>query len=121
MAKKAKQGYSPASDFSGNYGDSAPVSDGKKVGSGDEMRNKSWSNIGGEDTFPSLKNPYIPKASDTYTMKGEKGVDKDDDGIVHSAGSDTWPNLQNPYVPKGETAQSYKMNNGKDTDLVVDK
>ena len=49
MAKKAKQGYSPASDFSGDWSDTAPASDGKSYrgGHADEMRNRSWSNISG--------------------------------------------------------------------------
>ena len=51
MGKKAKQGYSPANDFDG-YSDTAPVSDGKNVGSGDEMRNNSWGNLGGDEPNP---------------------------------------------------------------------
>ena len=122
MAQKAKQGYTPASDFSGDWGDSAPVSDGKSYRGGlaDEMRNRSWGNWGNAETFPELKNPYIPKPFGDYTGT-EKGVDKASDATSQWSSSDTWPALQNPYVPKAETPDSYKMNGGKEEDLVVDK
>ncbi|MCK9459656.1 MAG: hypothetical protein M0R80_08460 [Proteobacteria bacterium] len=122
MAQKAKQGYTPASDFSGDWGDSAPVSDGKSYRGGlaDEMRNRSWSNWGNGETYPELKNPYIPKPFGDYTGT-EKGVDKASDATSQWSSSDTWPALQNPYVPKAETPDSYKMNGGKEEDLVVDK
>jgi hypothetical protein len=83
-------------------------------------RTNSWGNEGGSDTFPNLKNPYIPKPFGDYTMKGEKGVDKEATGQHHSTwqSKDTWPNLHNPHVPKGETPKSYKM---KEKDLIVDK
>jgi hypothetical protein len=88
-----------------------------------EARSHSWGNVGGKDTFPSLSNPYVPKPFGDYTMKGEKGVDKDTFGQHHSTwqSGDTWPKLQNPYVPKAETPHSYKMNKGKEKDLVIDK
>jgi len=125
MAKKARQGYAPAADFTGNWGDPAPVSDGKSYHNGlaDEMRNRSWGNIGGNETFPELQNPYVPKPFGAYTMKGEKGADKagGSDLLTQFSSKDTWPDLQNPYVPKAVTPQSYKMKNGPDTDLVVDK
>ena len=125
MAKKARVGYAPASDFTGNWGDVAPVSDGKSYRNGlaDEMRNRSWGNIGNNDTYPELSNPYIPKPFGTYTMKGEKGADKagGSDLLTQFSSKDTWPDLQNPYVPKAVTPQSYKMKNGPETDLIVDK
>jgi len=125
MAKKARVGYAPASDFTGNWGDSAPVSDGKSYHNGlaDEMRSRSWGNIGGGDTYPELNNPYVPKPFGTYTMKGEKGADKagGSDLLTQFSSKDTWPDLQNPYVPKAVTPQSYKMKNGSETDLVVDQ
>jgi hypothetical protein len=123
MAQNAKKGYTPSSDFSGDWGDSAPVSDGKgyKNGLADEMRNRSWGNLGGEGIYPSLTNPYIPKPFGNYEIKGEKTIDGDSDQLVHQGGSDTWPNLQNPYNPKAETPQTYKMNYGKEQDLVVDR
>ena len=73
-----------------------------------------------------MNNPYVPKPFGDYTMKGEKGVDKDTFGQHHGSwqSSDTWPNLNNPYVPKeaGSTGgQGYKMKDGPETDLVVDK
>jgi hypothetical protein len=123
MAQLAAKPYSPKGDFSGDWGDSLPVSDGKnyKGGLAKQMRNRSWGNVGGPDTYPSLQNPYTPKPFGDYTLKGEPGVDKNSDsGFAQDGGSDTWPNLQNPYCPKAETPQSYKMNNGKEDDLVVD-
>lgn len=102
LAKKAKMGYSPASDFSGEYGDVAPVSDGKnyKGGLADEMRNDAWGNIGGDGVYPSLDNPYTPKPFGDYKIKGEKDVDSDSDQLAHAGGSDAWPALENPYLPK---------------------
>jgi hypothetical protein len=84
------------------------------------MRNRSWSNWGNGETYPELKNPYIPKPFGDYTGT-EKGVDKASDATSQWSSSDTWPALQNPYVPKAETPESYKMNGGKEEDLVVDK
>lgn len=116
MAKKAKQGYAPSSDFSGNWGDPAPVSDGQSYrGNSDEMRNNSWGNIGGEDSYPNLKNPYVPAPFGDYKMKGEKSIDADSGLLGHWSDSDTWPNLQNPYVPKSV------MPKMKSDDLIVDK
>jgi hypothetical protein len=128
MEKKARQGYAPASDFSGDWGDEAPMigQDSMKYKGGKfskEARSRSWGNEAGKDTFPTLKNPYVPKPFGDYTMKGEKGVDKDAFG-QHGAtwqSDDTWPKLQNPYVPKAETPKTYKMNQGKEKDLIVDK
>jgi hypothetical protein len=120
MAKNAAHPYKPSADFSGDWGDTAPVSDGKsyKGGLADEMRSRSWGNIGGNDTYPSLDNPYVPKPFGDYKIKGEKDIDGDSGLLGHEGGSDTWPDLQNPYVPKAETPQSYKM---KSDDLVVDQ
>lgn len=90
------------------------------------MRKNSWGQEGGSEIFPKLKNPYVPKPFGDYTMKGEKGVDKDATGQHHSTwqSGDTWPNLQNPYVPKevgGEGGKGHKMKSGSETDLVVDR
>lgn len=111
------------SKYSGDWPDSAPVSDGKSYHNNlaDKMRNRSWSNVGGPDTYPSLQNPYVPKPFGDYTMKGETGVDKNSDTGLTQVQGDTWPSLQNPYVPKAETPESYKMNKGKEADLVVEK
>jgi hypothetical protein len=123
MAKNAAKPYTPSSDFSGDWGDPAPVSDGKsyKGGLADEMRKDAWGNWANDDTWPSMNNPYVPKAG-VWTMKGEKGADvSGDDDWSRWQSKDTWPDLQNPYQPKAETPYSYKMNNGKEDDLVVDK
>jgi hypothetical protein len=123
MAQKAKQGYAPASDFSGDWGDPAPVSDGKNYRGGlaDEMRNRGHGNWANAETYPELKNPYIPKPFGDYTIKGEKSVDKVSDATSQWSSGDTWPALQNPYVPKAETPDSYQMNHGAEEDLVVNK
>jgi len=128
MAKKASHSYAPSKDFTGDWGDELPMigQDSMTYKGGKhskEARSHSWGNVGGKDTFPSLQNPYVPKPFGDYTMKGEKGVDKDTFGQHHSTwqSGDTWPKLQNPYVPKAETPHSYKMNKGKEKDLVVDK
>jgi hypothetical protein len=123
MAEKARQGYAPSKDASGEWGDPAPVSDGKSYQNGlaGEMRANSWGNVSSNETWPSLSNPYIPKPFGDYTMKGEQGADKADDATVGFQSKDTWPNLQNPYVPTAVTPQTYQMNGGKEQDLVVDK
>lgn len=101
-----------ASAHEGDWGDSAPMigqDDMNYKGKhSDQARNNSWGNSGGSDTFPSLKNPYIPSSLE-FTMKGESGVDKETFG-QHGAtwqSGDTWPALQNPYTPK--PADVYKM------------
>jgi hypothetical protein len=122
MAKNAQKGYSPSSDFSGDWGDPAPVSDGKsyKGGLADEMRKDGWGNWANNDTWPSIDNPYVPKAGE-WTMKGEKGADKDgNDDWSRFQSRDTWPALDNPYVPKeagGPGGTGHKM---KSDNLVVD-
>jgi hypothetical protein len=130
MAKKAKVAGVP-SKFEGEWGDEAPAigQDSMAYKGGKhakKMRNDSWGQEGGKEVFPSLKNPYVPKPFGDYTMKGEKGVDKDATGQFHSTwqSGDTWPGLKNPYVPKeagGPGGKGYKMKDGSETDLVVDK
>ncbi len=100
VSKLASKSYSPASDFKGNVA-VAPVSDGKSYkGSLDkEMQKAPWSDEGSE-TFPNLKNPYMPNKQGEFTMKGEKGVDKED-GLGSFESGDTLPKINNPYLPKG--------------------
>ncbi len=123
MEKNAKKPYQPSADFSGDWGDVAPVSDGKsyKGGLADEMRKDAWGNWTNDNTWPALDNPYVPKAG-VWTMKGEKGADvSGDDDWSRWQSKDTWPALQNPYVPKeagGVGGSGYKM---KSDNLVVDK
>lgn len=116
MAKKASKGYTPSQDFD-PWPDPAPVSDGASYRNGlaDEMRNRSWSNWSSDETWPSLNNPYVPKAGE-FSMKGEKGADKDGESdLSRWQSKDTWPTLQNPYVPDAVTP---KM---KSDNLVVDQ
>lgn len=113
LAKKAAKGYSPSSDASGNYGSPAPAvgSDDMNYKSGKhskEMQDHGFGQEGGGDIFPSLNNPYVPKAYGKFTMKGEKGVDQEH----HSdASSDTYPSLKNPYVPKASGPVTVKDEN----------
>ena len=120
MAQNAAKGYTPSSDFSGDWGDTAPVSDGQsyKNGLANQMRNNSWGNIGGDGVYPSLNNPYIPTPFGDYKIKGEKTIDADSDQLAVDGGSDTWPSLQNPYSPKSENPV---MNHGREADLIVNK
>lgn len=130
MAKKAGHSYTPSKDLSHDWGDVAPAigQDSMDYKSGKHaktMRNDSWGQAGpAGEIFPKLKNPYVPKPFGDYTMKGEKGVDKDNKDWSLWDSGDTWPNLKNPYVPKekvGTGGKGYKMKNGKETDLVVDR
>ena len=107
-AWNAKQGDAVPSKFNGKdeYGvNNAPVSDGKDLGGSDEMANNALGNEGGDHVWPSLNNPYIPDPF-TFTMKGEKGADKDNDEIGTFQSNDTWPNLNNPLHPKADKASS---------------
>jgi len=127
MARNAAHPYKPSSDFEGNFADPLPVSDGAwRMGNGGalagEMRNRAWGNSGGNQVYPSLKNPYVDAPFGDYKIKGEKHIDSDSGNLAHAgSGTDTWPGLQNPYTPSAETPQSYKMNHGKEPDLVVDQ
>lgn len=105
MAQLATQPGHPGS-YKGDWGDSLPAigQDSHDYSSGkhaDEMRNRSWGNKGGKGVWPDLTNPYVPEPFGDYTMKGEKGVDKDwESGEAMWQSKETWPNLQNPYVPQ---------------------
>lgn len=103
----AKQNDAVPSKFNGRdeYGvNRAPVSDGKDFGGEEEMAHNALGNDGSDHTWPSLSNPYVPDPF-KFTMKGEKGVDKDEDEIGTFQSNDTWPNLQNPLHPKARVAQ----------------
>lgn len=104
MAWNAKHTDAVPSNYTGDWGDSAPVSDGKsyKNGMADEMRSNAWGNIGGDDSWPNLSNPYIPKPYGDYKMKEKSAVDDGESDFSRYQDGDTWPNLQNPYVPKGK-------------------
>ncbi len=113
MAEKARKGYAPASDG----GSDAEAWHNRATEK--QFTGQQWTSAGGEDVFPSLDNPYIPKPFGDYTMKGEKGVDKEKSGPGTWQSGDTWPNLSNPNSPRAETPKSYQMKNGEGTDLVV--
>jgi hypothetical protein len=109
MGKNAKHPYTPASDFSGDWGSELPQldQDGKGYKTfGNKSKNTSYVGLMDDgkgkwgDMYPDLSNPYVPK-SITPTLKGEPGVDKNwESGLDMIQNGDTWPNLQNPYVPK---------------------
>lgn len=109
LMKKARMSYAPSSDFSGDYGDVSPASDGKDIKGdvADELATRGWSNEGGENTYPSLNNPYLLNNGE-YAIKGEKTVDSDSDQLAHAGGSDTWPSLQNPYCKPGDSVKEVK-------------
>ncbi len=124
MAQNAQHPYTPSRDFSGDWGDVAPVSDGKnyKGGLADEMRDNAWGNWSNNNTYPELSNPYVPRPFGKYTINDPDGADKSGDSDWSRwQSNDTWPALQNPYVPKAETPYTFKMNHGKEKDLVVDQ
>ena len=74
-----------------------------------QLRDKAWGQEGGNDVFPSLNNPYIPKSFGNYTMKGEKGVDKEK-GDFSADSKDTFPKLNNPYVPQAKGTKKIMEN-----------
>lgn len=109
MAQKARQPYSPASDFTGDWGSELPQLDTDSKGYktfGNKSKNASYVGLMDDgkgkwgDQYPDLQNPYVPKSGE-YTMRGEPGVDKDwEKGLDMYQNGDTYPNLDNPYVPK---------------------
>jgi hypothetical protein len=106
MADLARQPGHPGG-FSGDWGDPAPVSDGKNYTGSErpnEMRHRSWGNIGGKDIFPDLENPFAKiNSADEYTKPYQGTVLRGtDDGLgqASAGGSESWPGLSNPYLPK---------------------
>ena len=121
MEKKAKTSLSQK-DSMGHYPDPLTVSDGEEWSGKDaeQMRNKAWGNIGGDSTYPSLDNPYVPRAG-TFTMPHDTGVDKDSDsGLAQwQDGDKCWPGLQNPYCPVAVKKQVNSDNRVDDVDSRV--
>jgi hypothetical protein len=109
MAQNAKHPYTPASDFTGDWGSELPQldSDGKGYKTfGNKSKNTSYVGLMDDgknkwkDMYPDLENPYVPKAGE-FTLHGEPGVDKNwDKGLDMYQTDDTFPSLENPYVPK---------------------
>lgn len=99
LSKWAKSDAIP-SVHHGDWKSPAPVSDGKSYSGDldDEMQAMGWSNCGGEDTWPTLDNPYLLKPADSFKMK-EKSVVDDGDELAQNQSGDTWPALKNPYCP----------------------
>jgi hypothetical protein len=108
LAKKGKHSQSPA-DMEGETPDAQLTSDGKdyRGAAAKELANDGWSNLGGDGVYPSLDNPYVPKA-EVPKIVGEKDVDSDSDQLAHWGDNDTWPNLQNPYSKPSVTPKEAK-------------
>lgn len=107
LAKKGKKSQSPA-EMEGETPDAHHTSDGKvSASAADELANNGWSNLGGEGVYPSLDNPYVPKA-EVPKIVGEKDVDSDSDQLAHWGSGETWPNLSNPYSKDAVTPESVK-------------
>lgn len=107
IARKGKQSQSPA-EMEGETPSAHHTSDGKvSASAAEELANKGWSNLGGEGVYPSLDNPYVPKA-DVPKIVGEKDVDSDSDQLAHWGSSETWPSLSNPYSKDSVTPDSVK-------------
>ena len=106
--KKGKASQSPA-DMTGVKCDAQCASDGKEYtgAAAKELANDGWSNLGGEGVYPSLDNPYVPKAGD-YKILGEKDVDSDSEQLAQWGDGDTWPGLQNPYSKASVTPTEAK-------------
>ncbi len=108
MAQNARHPYTPAQDFTGDWGSELPQldTDGKGYKTfGNKSKNTSYVGLMDDgkgkwgDQYPDLQNPYVPKAI-TPTLKGEPGVDKNwESGLDMWQNDSTWPSLQNPYVP----------------------
>lgn len=95
----AKQTDATASKYNGDFDGMTPSSDGKTYSKAlsAELKDHGHGNIGNNDTYPSLSNPYNLKNAD-YKMKEKSVIDDNEDwGLWQS--EDTWPNLKNPYVP----------------------
>jgi hypothetical protein len=121
MAWCANQGDAIPSKYPGDWGGKLPVSDGKsyKNGMEEEMRNRAWGNWSSDETWPSLKNPYILKPFGDYKMKEKSAVDDGQSDWSRWQSNDTWPNLQNPNVKESPWRKGhYKM---KSDNLVEDK
>lgn len=101
MNKNAKQPGIPG-QYPGDWGDPAPMigQDSMTWKHGDEARNRSWGNKGGDKVWPALTNPYILKPFGDYHMKEPNAATSGDSDWSRWRSGDTWPELQNPYVPK---------------------
>lgn len=120
MAWAAKQTSATASNHNGDM-EGAPVSDGKsyKNNLDKEMANNAWGNWSSDETWPSLKNPYVPKPFGDYKMKEPSAVNDGENDWSRYNSDDTWPNLKNPNVKDSPwDKDKYKMNSDN---LVTDK
>lgn len=104
VRQHAKKSYAPANDLGSDMKDAQMTSDGKNTSgtAAEELAHDGPSNMGGNDVFPSLNNPYILKNAE-YKIHGEKDIDSDSNQLGHVGGNDTWPNLQNPYVKNADS------------------
>lgn len=106
LAGKARKYQSPA-EMQGSTPEHHHTSAGKGADAeaARELGSDGWSNIGGEGIYPSLDNPYVPKA-ETPSIKGERSCDSDSGQLAHWGSEETWPNLSNPYLKASATPKS---------------
>lgn len=106
LAGKARKYQSPA-EMQGSTPEYHHTSAGKgeDAEAARELGSDGWSNIGGEGIYPSLDNPYVPKA-ETPSIKGERSCDSDSGQLAHWGSEETWPNLSNPYLKASATPKS---------------
>ncbi len=118
----ANQHGATASNHNGDL-KGTPVSDGKSYknnGLEDEMKNNAWGNWSSSDTYPDIRNPYVPAPFGDYKMKEPSAANSGEGDWSRWQSDDTFPNLQNPNVkPSPWDTSKYKMK-GTD-DLIVDK
>ena len=99
MTKWNAKQSSVSSNNTGNWRDAAPVSDGKSYNKGhaDEMGHGALGNNASSDTWPDIKNPYVPKFIAPKVK--EKSISSED-GLGDDQFQNTWPKLNNPLSPK---------------------
>jgi hypothetical protein len=99
MTKWNAKQSSVSSNNTGNWRDAAPVSDGKTYNKGyaDEMGHGALGNTASSDTWPDIKNPYVPKFIAPKVK--EKSISSED-GLGDDQFQNTWPKLNNPLSPK---------------------
>jgi hypothetical protein len=117
-AMNASVGDAVPSRFPGDWGDPAPVSDGKsyKNGLANQMRSSALGNHSDGDEWPELSNPYIPKSGE-FKMKEKSAVNDGENDFSRFQSNDTWPNLKNPYIP--DSPMNSKNWTAKSDNLVV--
>jgi hypothetical protein len=99
MTKWNAKQSSVSSSNTGSWRDAAPVSDGKNYNKGhaDEMGYSALGHSTSSDTWPDIKNPYVPKF---IAPKVKEKAISSEDGLGDDQFQNTWPKLNNPLSPK---------------------